>query len=98
MLDLKQNVKALVSFASAILLIWWILAYGIGEPLETAELKGLSLEQVRERYGEPVSTWKDSDGNHVWHYRNGVLPMGAASNVVFEEGAVATVQGHTPNK
>lgn len=98
MFDLKTNLVKLLGFAIAVVMIWWVIVYGVGEPFVASEFQGWTPQQVREHCGDPRQTWVDGDGNQVWHYKNGTLPIGASSDIVFEDGVVVTVRGHTPNK
>ena len=98
MFDQKQNFIKLTGFTLTVVAIWWVIVYGIGEPYKSSEFRGLSERQVRDRCGDPVFDSVDFDGNQVWHYKNGILPIGASSDVVFENGVVVTIRGHTPNK
>jgi|694.fasta_scaffold56848_3 hypothetical protein len=98
MFDLKQNLLKLLGFTTAAFMVWWLIVYGIGEPFGSSEFQGWTPDQVRNRCGDPIQTWVDVDGNQVWNYKNGLLPMGASSDIVFADGVVVAIRGHTPNK
>ena len=96
-LDWKQNLNSLFGFGFAVLIVWWVIVYGIGEPFDSRKLIGLTEEQVRMQFGAPSLTWKSPEGTN-WHYKNGVLPWCASSDVIINSGLVVDVRGHTPNK
>lgn len=58
MFDLKKNAVKLAEVLAALLILWFMVEFGIGEPFHEDELLGMTQQQVRARYGEPDLTKK----------------------------------------
>lgn len=99
MFDLKRNAVKLAELLAALLIIWFMVEFGIGEPFHEDELLGMTQQQVRARYGEPDLTNKPPPerGDLEWVYYTGLV-LRAISYVGFDDGEVVYVDASSPAK
>ncbi|HVT90402.1 MAG TPA: hypothetical protein VHD56_16230 [Tepidisphaeraceae bacterium] len=84
----RRSVIAVLSLFAGYFLIRYVVC---GRQVGEDSLKGLTMQEVRARYGEPSIAHHDRDED-LWTYYRGLI--GGGTGITFENGVVTEAEYH----